>query len=155
MIQDGTYDEIKESIMEALGWSATGLCLAVIKTLQEIDCWVFKWVNSDDPHDVLTHVHLYLNRHPEQVYAAMKSVLVQYDLEFEDWEWSAITTQAVPVHVPDECQWTAIISFRSKHTNWTANDPPPGGERLKDGWQYHPHPFPNALIHGIHRGNCK
>jgi hypothetical protein len=152
MISDGTYDEIKESIIESLGWSATGLCLAVIRTLHEIDAWVFKWVNTDDPRDVLTHVHMYLAQEPEKFYPAMKSVLREYDLQYEDWEWNRITTEAVPVHVPDKCKWTAVLSFRSKHTNWTPNDPPPGGERLAHGWEYHPHPFPNAMIHGIHRG---
>lgn len=152
MIQDGTYDEIKESVMEVLGWTATGLCLAVTKTLGEIDCWVYKWVNCDDPGSVESHVHLYLSRPPEEVYAAMKSVLREYRLDYTDWEWEKITTQAVPVHAPDSAKWTAVLSFRSKHANWTENDPPPGGERTEHGWTYFPHPFPNAMIHGIHRG---
>lgn len=152
MIQDDGYTEIKESVIDTLGWSATGLCLAVIKTLQEIDVWVFKWVNSDNPTEIQTHVHVYLARHPEVIYPAMKEVLREYRLEFTDWEWAQITTQAVPVHVPDKCAWTATLSFKSRHTNWTPNDPPEGGQKTEHGWEYHPHPFPNAMIHGIHRG---
>lgn len=152
MIRDDGYEEIKESVIDTLGWSATGLCLAVINTLHEIDAWVYKWVNSDDPTDVTTHVHLYLAKEPTVFYPAMKSVLREYNLEYLDWEYGLIVTDPVPVHVPDRCKWHAILSFKSRHTNWTPNDPPPGGERTAHGWEYHPHPFPNATIHGVHRG---
>lgn len=162
MISDGSYDEIKESVMEALGWSTTGLCLAVIKTLQEIDCWVYCWTNNDDPRDVLTHVDLYLSRPPEEVYAAMKNVLHQYNLEFDNWKWSAAEAydptkknkiiEPIPKHAPDNVCWLATLSFRSKHTNWTENDPPPGGERIPNGWRYEPNPPTVGLnLHTISR----
>jgi hypothetical protein len=155
MIKDGSYDEIKESILETLGWSVSGLCLAVIKTLREIDCLVFRWTNSDDPHHVVSHVDVYLVRHPDEVYAAMKSVLREYDLEFDDWEWKELKTPdpvnsifssplpgmpgIVVAPAPPEVKWIATLSFRSKHVNWTENDPPAGGYRIPNGWQYEPH----------------
>lgn len=149
--ENGTYDEIKDSVIETLGWTATGLCLEVIKTLHEIDCWVWVWTNNDDPRDVYSHVNMYLSRPPEDIYAALKSVLREYDLEFDQWEHWKLTTEAVPVNVPDQCKWAAILSFRSKHEAWTENDPPPGGQRSTNGWTYNPHPYPNALIWGIPR----
>lgn len=140
MIKSGNYDEIKESVIESLGWSATGLCLAVIRTLQEIDLWVSCWTNNSDPHDVLSHVDVYMQRHPDEVYAAMKSVLRQYSLVFEDWEWSEIkSTDPIPTAAPVGVRWVGTLSFRSKHTNWTPNDPPPGGYQISNGWQYQPH----------------
>jgi hypothetical protein len=167
MIKDGSYDEIKESILETLGWSTTGLCLAVIKTLHEIDCWVYRWTNSDDPHHVVSHVDIYLNKHPDQIYAAMKSVLREYDLEFDDWEWkelkveppksslfasnfAAVYGMPLPVTAPPDVKWLATLSFRSKHTNWTENDPPAGGYRIPNGWQYEPNsPRGSLAPHGF------
>lgn len=150
MIKDGNYDEIKESVIDTLGWSATGLCLAVIKALQEIDVWVYRWTNNDDPHHVLSHVDVYLVSHPNEVYAAMKSVLKEFNLEYEDWEWAAIQpTSPMPAHAPAGAAWAATLSFRSKHTNWTENDPPEGGYRIPNGWQYEPNlPRVGLDLHG-------
>lgn len=136
MIKDDNYDEIKESVIETLGWPASGLCLAVIRTLREIDVWVVRWTNSADPREVLTHVDMGLARHPNDVYAAMKRVLKEYNLEFLDWEWYSL-----PEHEPPfkpQMKWAATLSFRSQHTNWTENDPPPGGYRIRNGWCYEP-----------------
>jgi hypothetical protein len=130
MISDGSKEEMKESILQTLGWSESGLCLAVIREFEEAGIMVTGWVNSDDPHSVVSHVQLLVvtgDSTIEDKYVAAKTVLRNFELMFLDWEW-----------VRESSGFNVVLSFASKHATWTKNDPPAGGIRIGSGWIYSP-----------------
>lgn len=146
--EDGKAEDFKRSALKTLDWESTGMCLAIIRQIEDLGLYVGRWQQiTDRPEKIESLIQIYSKEHPEVVYGGIKNVLRRFPVEFCDWQWGVISTdkgatsQRTNDGVPEDQEYYIDFSVTSNHTTWTQSDPPRGGHEFdtRRGWFYAPH----------------
>ena len=146
--EDGKDEDFKKSALKTLDWESTGMCLAIIRQIEELGVYMGRWQQiTDQPHGIESLIQIYSKDHPEVVYGGIKNVFRHFPVEYVSWEWGYLQRDKSAMQariregVPSGQLYYIDFCINSKHSTWTKSDPPRGGQRYDNerGWFYTPH----------------